>query len=80
MQAALPVQPWKPGTQQQLATKLELEVKVVKRAISELIALNFVHNQIDGVVIDKDGVIQAVDLSRCDPRFKVGETFPYEAH
>lgn len=80
VQAALPVQPWKPGTQQQLATKLELEVKVVKRAISELIALNFVHNQIDGVVIDKEGVIQAVDPSRCDPRFKVGETFPYEAH
>jgi hypothetical protein len=77
VQDALPAQPWKPGMQQLLATDLNLEVKVVRRAISELIALNLIDNQIDGVVIDKGGIIQAVDISRADPRFKVGDPFPY---
>lgn len=75
--AELPAQPWKPGMQQSLAKTLALEIKIVRRAILELIALQLVNNQIDGVVIDKNGVILDVDSSRCDPRFKIGELFPY---
>ena len=77
VQAALPSQPWQPGMQQIVAKQLDLEVKVVRRAINELIGLGLVDNQVEGVVIGSDGVIRTLDVSRCDPRYKIGDKYPY---
>jgi len=75
--AALPPQPWHPGMQQILAKELGIEVRILKRAINELIGLGVVNDQKEGVVIGPDGIIQAVDASRCDPKYKVGDAYPY---
>ena len=77
MKSALPEQPWQPGLQQIVAKQLDIEVKTVRRAINELIGLGVVDNQVEGVVIGADGLIRAIDASRCDPRYKVGDNFPY---
>jgi len=74
---SLPEQPWLPGMQQHLAKSLQLELKVVRRAITQLIGQGKVDNQIDGVVIGSDGCIKALDVSRCQPGYEIGTQFPY---
>lgn len=71
----VPPQPWPKGLQQKVAEETNLPLSVVRRAIKQLIAAGRFGNQWDGVVVNADGVITAVDIGRADPRHVVGEIF-----
>ncbi|WP_081682411.1 AIPR family protein [Pseudacidovorax intermedius] len=69
----LPPQPWKPGVQQQVAEKTGLSLTQTKRAIKRLIDQGEFHNQIQGVVFDKNRVIVAIDHERANTQQKIGD-------
>ncbi len=71
----LPTQPWPPGTQRQIAAACGLAPRLVARIIDHLISVGRFYNQYDGVVVDFEGNIVAVDNTRADPRHVVGGVF-----
>lgn len=71
----LPPQPWKPGVQHDVAKKAGLSLPDARRAIKQLITQGQFHNQINGVVFDKNRVIVAIDLERSNTSQKIGDTY-----
>lgn len=71
----LPAQPWPKGTQQIVAAKTGLPVPVVRRAINQLISAGRLNNQYDGVVVNSEGIITAIDHARAAARHSIGEAF-----
>ena len=71
----LPPQPWETGTQQKIAAQLNVAPKLIQQAIKELILVHRCNRQFDGVVIDRNGFVLALDASRAAPHHKLGERF-----
>ncbi|WP_084187138.1 AIPR family protein [Cupriavidus sp. SK-4] len=71
----LPPQPWPPGTAKMVREKLDLSQKVAMKCITKLIVMGKRHNQYHGVVVNRDGIIVAVDKSRADSKYIVGEQY-----
>lgn len=78
--SVLPSQPWKPGVQHRAAERSGLSLKETRRAITQLIAHGQFHNQIKGVVFDKNGVIVAIDHERSRTPQKIGEIYSEGRH
>lgn len=78
--AVLPPQPWKPGVQHHAAQSTGLSSNETKRAINQLIAQGRFHNQIKGVVFDKNRVIVAIDHERSNSTQKIGDIYPDTLH
>lgn len=74
----LPPQPWKPGVQHRAAEESGLSMGETKRAINQLIAQGAFHNQIKGVVFDKNRVIVAIDHQRSNTTQKIGDIYSDE--
>ncbi|EYS96044.1 hypothetical protein CF68_22555 [Cupriavidus sp. SK-4] len=55
--------------------KLDLSQKVAMKCITKLIVMGKRHNQYHGVVVNRDGIIVAVDKSRADSKYIVGEQY-----
>jgi hypothetical protein len=72
---ALPKQPWRPGVHIEVSHSLGIDKKVVQKAINQLIRAGVLDNQFDGVVVNSDGFITAIDSTRADPRYKIGEKY-----
>lgn len=68
-------QPWPRGMQNTVAYDTGLELATVRKAIKHLIGLGRFRQQVDGVVIDLNGLIVDIDKARADVRYKVGERF-----
>ncbi len=60
----LPKQPWKPGVQAEIASKLDCPKPRVALAIEQLIASGKRNVQKDGVVFDRNGLVVAIDPDR----------------
>lgn len=73
--SVLPPQPWKPGMQQRVAAELDVTPKLVQLAVKELILAERCNRQFDGVVIDKNGFVLALDTARAAPHHKLGQPF-----
>lgn len=73
--SVLPPQPWKPGVQQRAAKETGLSLKDTRLAIKQLIEQGAIHNQINGVVFDKNRVIVAIDRERSKTPQKVGDVY-----
>ncbi|WP_158900139.1 AIPR family protein [Burkholderia sp. L27(2015)] len=71
----LPAQPWPKGVQHTVAEDTGLPLSIVKRAIKQLIGTGRFENQYDGVVVNLNGIITALDRDRADPRHVIGEIF-----
>lgn len=71
----LPPQPWKPGVQHRAAEVTGLSLNETKRAINQLILQGEFHNQINGVVFDKNRVIVAIDNERSSTQQKIGDIY-----
>jgi hypothetical protein len=67
---ALPPQPWKLGLHATIAEKIGGSRGKIRAAIQELIARGKWHQQLDGVVYDKDGTVIARDTERDTDRSK----------
>ena len=61
--------------QQRVAAELDVAPKLVQLAIKELILAERCNRQFDGVVIDKNGFVLALDTTRAAPHHKLGEPF-----
>ena len=64
VEVLLPIQPWKPGTHTDIASKLNCKAYKVSSAIQQLIAEGKFNNQRDGIVYGADGKVLAVDPER----------------
>jgi hypothetical protein len=71
----LPPQPWSSGIQKIVADNLGLERKIVQECINRLITSGARCQQRDGVVVNSDGYIVAVDKYKADPKYIVGEKY-----
>lgn len=61
---ALPAQPWKPLVHVAVARELGVSAAMVQTAIRTLISQGVCHEQLDGVVYDRDGLVIARDEER----------------
>jgi hypothetical protein len=73
--AALPEQPWRSGTQQIIAEQLGFDKKVVQECMNRLISSGVRHQQRDGVVVNSEGIIVAVDPAKALAKHVIGEKY-----
>lgn len=71
----LPVQPWPPGIHADIGNTINVDKKIVYKAIQKLIATGSYHNQVDGVVINENGIIVSVDSTRAEKKYVVGDLY-----
>ncbi len=73
----LPQQPWRKGIHVEISQKLQLKKSLVLEAIASLIRTGHFYNQIDGVVINSDGIVVNIDFSRGDMTYKIGDHYNF---
>ncbi|MFC7297545.1 AIPR family protein [Herminiimonas aquatilis] len=72
---SLPKQPWPPGVHVDISRKLDLDKKFIQKAINQLIKAGVLEHQYDGVVVNSNGYVTAIDKKRADPRYKIGDKY-----
>jgi hypothetical protein len=73
--AALPEQPWPSGTQHIIAEQTGFDKKVVRECMNRLISSGVRHKQRDGIVVNSEGIIVAVDPVKASTKHVIGERY-----